>query len=407
MRRSIVLFACMAVVLSSFVAGHSTVAAKPIKIGIVDTYTGPASTYTNDVRDAFVMVMEKKNAAGGILENQVEIQTRDDKFKVDIGLSEAKELIMKEEVDILMGTINSALSLAVSDLCKKEKIPFLVTFGKSDNITGADGHRYVFSMNENTAMVGKGAAIGLAKKPYVKYWIAGSDYEYGHALADALWKNIQKLKPEATLLGQSWWKVGEPDFTPYITAIVSAKPDCIIVATGGRDMVPFLKAAKASGLNEQIPFYMHTATELASLRPLGQDAPEGVIGTSNYHFYYPDTPENQAFVKDFKAKFNREPTVGAFYGFITAGFVQKAFEKAGKVDKEKFIDAMEGLTVPSPLGDITLRAFDHQVILPMYMGVTKKSPSYDFLIASDIVLIPGDETMPTVDEIKALREKKQ
>jgi len=48
-------------------------------------------------------------------------------------------------------------------------------------------------------------------------------------------------------LGESWWKVGEPDFTPYITAILSAKPDAVIVATGGRDCVPFLKAAQTTG----------------------------------------------------------------------------------------------------------------------------------------------------------------
>ncbi len=404
-KRFFLVLACIGVFLVSISAQSPAMAAKPLKIGIVDTYSGPPSTYTNDVRDAFTMSMDKANAAGGILGSKVEIVTRDDKFKVDVGLSAAKELIMNEQVDILMGTINSALTLAVSDLCKKEKMPFLVTFAKSDNITGANGHRYVFSLNENTAMVGKGAAVFMAKKPYVKYWIAGSDYEYGHALADELWKNIQKLKPEATLLGQSWWKVGEPDFNTYMTAILAAKPDCVIVATGGRDNVPFLKAAKASAFNEQIPFFMHTATELATLKPLGPDAPEGVLGTSNYFFYYPETPENKAFAKEFQEKFNREPTVGAFYGHLAAQFMQKAFEKAGALDKEKFIDAMEGLTVSSPLGDITMRAYDHQVSLPMFMGVTKKSPDHNFLIASDIVMIPAEETMPSIEEIKKLREK--
>ena len=57
--------------------------------------------------------------------------TRDDKFKVDLGLSAAKELIMNEKVDLLAGTTNSAVSLAVSALAKKEKIPLVVTFGKS------------------------------------------------------------------------------------------------------------------------------------------------------------------------------------------------------------------------------------------------------------------------------------
>jgi len=383
--------------------GTQAMAAKAIKVGIVDCYSGPASTYTNDVRDAFKLVVDKINAAGGVLGRKIEFVTRDSKFKVDLGLSAAKELILREDVDILMGTINSSLALAISNLCKKEKLPFLVTFSKSAKITGAKGHRYVFSFTENSALAGKAAAVGLAKRPYLKYWIAGDDYEYGHAIADGVWNNLKKLKPGVELLGQTWWKVGEPDFTPYITAILSAKPDAVIVATGGRDCVPFLKAAKATGFNDRVPFYMHTATELSTLKPLGLNAPENVIGTSNYFFYYPATPENKAFVAEFKAAYNRYPAVGAVYGFMAANFIKKAYEKAGKIDTEKFIDAMEGMSVDTPVGKVTMRAYDHQAMLPMFMGVTKKQGDYPFLTATDIVTIPGKEAMPTIEEIKKAR----
>jgi len=108
------------------VAASPLQAAKTLKIGIVDCYSGPASTYTNDVRDAFKLEVEKINAAGGLYGRQIEVLTRDSKFKVDIGLAAAKELVYRKNVDILMGTINSALSLAISDMCKKEKVPFLI-----------------------------------------------------------------------------------------------------------------------------------------------------------------------------------------------------------------------------------------------------------------------------------------
>lgn len=380
-------------------------AAEDIKVGIVDSYSGPPSTYTNDVRDGFKMALDKINAQGGVLGRKISFVTRDDKFKVDLGLSAAKELVMREKVDLLMGTINSAVALAVSDLAKKEKIPFLATYSKSSNITGAKGHRYVFSMNENTEMIGRAAAAGLAKKPFVNYWIAGDDYEYGHAVGEGIWNNLKKIKPEVKLMGESWWKVGEPDFTPYITSILSAKPDAVIVATGGAGCVPFLKAAKATGFNERVPFFMHTATELSTLRPLGLDAPEGVMGTSNYYFYYPDSPENKAFAAEFKKEFGREPSFGSLVGFVTAQFIANAYKKAGAVDNEKFVDALEGMTVDSPIGKLTIRGFDHQLMLPMFMGVTKKAPGYDFLIGTDIVTIPAEESMPPVEEIKKLREK--
>ncbi|WP_153306475.1 ABC transporter substrate-binding protein [Desulfogranum japonicum] len=377
--------------------------AKAIKVGIVDCYSGPASTYTNDVRDGFKLYVDQVNGAGGVLGTPIEFTTRDSKFKVDLGLREAKELIMREGVDILMGTINSALALALADLSAKEKIPFFSTFSKSAKITGEKGNRYVFGMNENTTMAGKAAAVGLAQKPYVKYWIAGDDYEYGHAIAEGVWDNLKKLKPEVELLGQSWWKVGEPDFTPYITAMLAAKPDAVIIATGGRDCVPFLKAAQATGFNQKVPFFMHTATELSTLMPLGQEAPENVIGTSNYFFYYPETAENKSFVESFQSAYGRPPKVGAMYGYVTAKFIVEGYKKAGKVDTEKLIDALEDMTVDSPVGPLTMRGGDHQVMFPMFMGITQKVPEYDFLKASDIVTIPGDQVMPSMDEIKAAR----
>jgi branched-chain amino acid transport system substrate-binding protein len=114
--------------------------------------------------------------------------------------------------------------------------------------------------------------------------------------------------------------------------------------------VPFLKAAKATGFNERAPFFMHTATELSTLKPLGLDGPEGVIGTSNYFFYYPETEANRQFVAEFKKAYNREPAVGAVYGMLTAKLISQAYLKAGKAKTEAFIDAVEGMTVDSPIG---------------------------------------------------------
>ncbi len=88
------------------VAGTMAFAAEPIKVGIVDSYSGPPSTYTNDVRDGFKMAVDAINAKGGVLGRKITFVTRDDKFKVDLALSAAKELIMREKVDLLMGTIN-------------------------------------------------------------------------------------------------------------------------------------------------------------------------------------------------------------------------------------------------------------------------------------------------------------
>jgi len=378
--------------------------ANTIKVGFVDTYSGPASVYCFDVVDGFKLAIQAINAKGGVLGKKIEYTTRDEKFNPATGLAMAKELVMREEVDILAGTINSATTLAVSDFAKKEKIPFFCTFAKSEKITGEMGHRYVFGVAENTRMVGKATAFAVAKKPYKKFWVAGEDYEYGHAVGEASWRYIKAMKPDAQLLGQTWWKVGEADLAPYITPIVQAKPDMLYMATGGSGNLNFLKLAKAMNLMKEMACFLHTSIELSNLQALGKDAPEGVMGTANYLFYYPETPENKAFVEEFRKMYNRPPKVGALYGYAAAQLIAKAYQKAGKIDREKFITAMEGLTVDSPVGKLEMRACDHQLMLPMFYGVTKASPQYDFHIASDVMTIAGKDYLPTCDEIKKVRK---
>ncbi len=375
---------------------------RPIKVGIIDCYSGPPAMFCKEALNGFKLALNEINKEG-VLGAKIEFTTRDTKFKVDIGLSVAKELIMRENVDLLVGTISSGVAMAVSDYCKREKVPLIVWISKSERITGEKGHRYVFSTGENTAMFGKAGGVGLAKKPFIKYWIAGDDYEYGHAIANAAWRHLKSRKPEVEKLGETWWKVGEPDLVPYITAIMAAKPDAVIFAAGGASMVNVMKTVKATGMSEKVSIWIATATDTAILRALGPGGPEGMMGTADYLFYHPDTLANREFVKAFKDTYGKHPGFPGFQGYITGHFIAEAFRKAGSLDKEKFIDALEGLIIDSPAGKLEMRACDHQVVLPIFMGVTKKVPEYDFLITTDIITMTGDEVMPSCEEIMKAR----
>ena len=381
----------------------ANVLAKNIKVGVIDCYSGPAAFFGNDALNGFKLALKEINAEG-VLGSKIEFTTRDSKFKVDLALNFAKELVLRENVDILVGTINSGAALAISEaVAKREKVPFIAWISKSENITGKKGHRYVFSAGENTAMAGKSGGVALAAKPYTTYWIAGDDYEYGHAIADAAWRNLKARKPKVQVIGKSWWKVGEPDLVPYVTSIMGAKPDAVIFATGGASMVNIMKTIKATGMADKMGIYIHSATDYAVLKPLGMNAPEGVMGTIDYHFYHPDISDNQRFVNAYKAAYGNPPGFPAFQAYITAHFIAEAFRKAGSLDTEKFIDALEGLQIMSPGGRIEMRACDHQAILPMYLGVTKLSPELGVAISSDIYTLRGAEVMPSCEEIMKAR----
>jgi branched-chain amino acid transport system substrate-binding protein len=134
---------------------------RPIKVGIIDTYSGPPAVYCEDALNGFKLALEEINEEG-VLGTTIEFTTRDTKFAVDTGLAMAKELVMMEEVDILVGTISSGVALAVSQYAKVEQIPLIVWISKSENITGAQGPIWLAKPEELLLPTSRTPSTGLA-----------------------------------------------------------------------------------------------------------------------------------------------------------------------------------------------------------------------------------------------------
>jgi|GEM_PF-3901858 len=78
-------------------------------------------------------------------------------------------------------------------------------------------------------------------------------------------------------------------------------------------------------------------------------------------------------------------------------------KSVGELNKERIINAIEGMSISSPVGKVYVRAYDHQLIAPVYVGRTKKTNKYPFAIATDIVTIPGDKLKIPINEVKKER----
>ena len=115
----------------SLILMPATAQAKNIKVGIIDCYSGPPAVFGKDALNGFKLALKEINQKG-VLGKKIEFTTRDTKFKVGLALNFAKELVLRENVDILVGTINSGAALAVSEaVAKREKVPFMTWISKS------------------------------------------------------------------------------------------------------------------------------------------------------------------------------------------------------------------------------------------------------------------------------------
>jgi branched-chain amino acid transport system substrate-binding protein len=210
------------------------------------------------------------------------------------------------------------------------------------------------------------------------------------------------MRADAEFIGEYWPKLGEKDYTPYITAILAKNPDIIWSGLWGGDFIGFVKQAKGYGIFEKYTFVGNA--DPASLQALGGDAPEGIYGWDRAPVYAIDTPAMKAFVSAYQAKNHNMPTAWVSYGYEAVQLIKWGLEKAGSDKPEAWVRAVKGATVPLLRGPITFREFDNMSNSPVYFGRLVRDPKYPFLIIKNILKVGVEPSMISVDEVKKLRE---
>src|SRR5712692_3805523 len=237
--------AFVAAVLLPFAAA----AQNTIKIGFPMPLSGPAAVYGVPIIKGAEMAVQEINASGGILGRKLELLERDSKANADEAVRLARELILKNNVDFLSGTLTSAEAPAVSTIAKENKIVFVAPTAKTMLLTAPQNlHPYIFRVASNTTIEGRTGAGIMAKWQDVKRVATiAPDYAYGRDAVAAYVDYMKKLRPDIEIVDQQWPKLGEPDFTAFITAHMGKKPDAVFCDVFGGDFVSFAKQATPLG----------------------------------------------------------------------------------------------------------------------------------------------------------------
>lgn len=367
---------------------------EPIKIGIIDAFSGPAAAFGEPALMGWKMAVEEVNSTGGIRGRQVVIVTRDDEFTEDKALAVAQDLVLNEGVHFLCGTSSSSCALAVSQVAREHKKIFMVHIARSERITGEKGHRYVFRACPNSTIEGKSGARYAKHRKYLNWYIIGEDYEYGRSIAKSFWQALAELQPKANRLGESWIPLKTDDYSPYIADMKAKRPSAVYVAFGVSGMVRFLKQASKARVLDHTRLFLNLMADPVPIGQLGDETlNENAYGSSSYLWYFPNSPENTEFVQKYAALLKREgvaqqipPGFAAFGGYCAARFLMEAIRKAGAVETERVVETLEELTITTPIGPITMRGCDHQALTPTYWGRIQNTQS----LALPTLLAPQD-----------------
>jgi branched-chain amino acid transport system substrate-binding protein len=359
-----------------------------IKIGFPMPLSGPASVYGVPVIKGAEMAVQEINAKGGVLGRKLELLERDSKASADEAVRLARELIIKNNVDFLIGTLTSAEAPAVSTIAKENKIVFIAPTSKTVQLTSpANLHPYIFRLASNTDIDGRtGASIISGWKDVKRVATIAPDYAYGRDAVEAFVTFLAKARPDIEIVDQQWPKLGQSDFTPFITAQMAKKPDAIFCDVFGGDFVTLAKQAAPLGYFKAVNNRLVDGGEVGTTDEalaLGADYPYGIWSNAYDPVIWPvDEPaEHKVFSENLKTFTKEQYASGwAIMGYSSVTALVEGIRKAGATDSDKVSNALQGLTFDTPVGKRTFNAKTHETEMGEFWGEMVKDDHFPFAI---------------------------
>jgi branched-chain amino acid transport system substrate-binding protein len=374
-------------------------AQKPIKVGFPMILSGPGALFGEPALKGAQMYVDELNAKGGVLGRKIELVSRDTKGNADEAVRVSRELILKENVDFLVGTLTSAEGPAVSVVAKENKVVFIAPIPQTMQLTAPDKlHPYVFRVATTTDITGRSAAEVVAKWGVKRVATISPDYAFGHDVTKAFVEHLKKVLPGVEIVDQQWPKLGEQDYTPFLTAQMAKKPEAVFSSIWGGHFVTMVKQAKPLGYFEAVKNNVMAVGEAGSpetTRTMGKEYPVGIWGNSYDAFYWEGgSPAHKAYTARL-AKYLKDehPSSWAIQGYIGVQFLAEAVRKAGSTDSDKVSRALRGLAVDTPVGRLVIREKDHQANRGTLFGKTVNDPRFPFAIMKPAVYVDPTKFM--------------
>ena len=358
------LFVSMVAIATGLVGSQAALANDPLRIGIPTSLTGPYVELGAEAKRGAEFAANEANAKGGVDGRKVELEYADTEGNPDAGRRAAEKLV-RSGYRLLTGTISSAVGLAIGGQMEKWDALYISSINKSDRLTGEACNARVFRANHSDSM--DMALIGpwLKSRPEREWGVMAADYAWGHDSADAF--TASAIAAGKTIKIRLFAPLGTKDYAPYIQQIKDAGVGALWVAESGRDAVNFGIQAKQFKLFDSVFAVSQSFAVPSTIKGMG-DLADGVWGIINYTSTL-NTPGNKAFVAEWVKVYGKEPANFQAETYVAMKALFAAVEQAHSVEPDAVAKALSDISFDVPLyGNVTMRAADHQLMLPNYIG---------------------------------------
>ena len=363
-----------------FLAAVTTTAraqdAGPIRLGLIDIYSGGVAFIAESIRTGFEIALQEANDAGGVNGRMFELTTADMGGSVEKAVTEARRMILEQDIRYVTVGIHSGAAVAVGSLAKEHKALVVGGFATSKRLTGSEGHRFVARANLSTVEIGRVMAEFIKDRPDIKSVATiAPDYEYGQHFAADFVAHLETVRPDVQVVRQEWPKFGATDFAPHVTALQARPADMVVAGVFGGDLIKFLKSAQDFGLFDgDTELFVH-GLDIGKLGSMEALLPENAFGTLWYPFYALDSAKSREIEQEASQRMGTYPTGSVPIGYVAGKMISEAIIRAGGAeDVERVVDALQNVEFEGPTGAVMIRSCDGMALYDFYVGRVTRDP---------------------------------
>ena len=366
-------------VLKGVAAGGATILCSPhiasaqarvVKVGMPTILSGRVAQLGTSSRNAVQMEVEKVNAAGGLAGRQIEMIIRDSKGQPQEAARVARELVNSDGCEILIDAEASSGAFAVHEVAKDLGVLCIHTNSETSSLTADPKIRIpnafrVARQGVHDSIAGGSYAAQVVKTKGLKKWMTCSpDYAYGRDTTAQFVEYLKHFAPDVEIVGETWPKLFQPDYTDVITKTLQIKPQALYSALWGGDLTSYIDQGNIYALFGQTEFFAVNMADYTALTVV-KNLPKGIHSGNRYIKSFPSTPENAAWADAYRTRYSKYPTNWSWENATAVHFLAEASKKASSADGKRIAEAMRGLTIKSPFGadgTMTMRAEDQTLI---------------------------------------------
>jgi branched-chain amino acid transport system substrate-binding protein len=323
---------------SGFLLAGPLLAAEPVKIGLVTALSGQSAKAGEAIHRGLVIAIDEINAKGGVLGGRkLELVRRDDEGNPAKGQVAARELIFKEKVAVLIGGLDTPVSLAIIQISNEQKVPFMGPWAAGTPITRNNANpNFVFRVSAVDEIVDK-AMLQYAQSRYSSKnpGIIVVNNPWGESNLNGLLAALQAkgMKPAAV----EKFEANDVDVTPQLARLKAANTDTLLMVGNVGPSAQVVKSLDRMGW--KVPIVSHWGPAGGRFSELAGPNAKDVIFVQTYSFFGKQTPVGERVLDALKKKYpdikgpgDVTPAVGVANAYDAMHLTALAIEKAGSTN---------------------------------------------------------------------------